>query len=248
MRIPIILLLILSFTSKAQVNIKDSVVNIPILGFNYSMQFPGGDMVKRFGQNSRIGGEFLFKTKSNYIFGIDWNYIFGNKVKEQNMFDSITTNTGDLIGRDGFLADLNLFERGFLTSLKFGKMFSVLAPNPNSGIVAIGGVGLLQHKIRIEDVNKALPQLDKDYRKGYDRLSNGLALSGFLGYIYLSNKRMINFYGGFEYVIGFTQSRRSWDFDKMKRDTEKRTDILYGFKLGWILPLYKKAPKEYYYY
>jgi hypothetical protein len=45
---------------------------------------------------------------------------------------------------------------------------------------------------------------------------------------------------------GFTQSRRSYDYDLMKQDTKKRLDILYGGKVAWILPLYKKAPQEFY--
>jgi hypothetical protein len=47
---------------------------------------------------------------------------------------------------------------------------------------------------------------------------------------------------------GFTQNRRSYNFDEMKQDTEKRLDIFYGAKVSWILPLYKKAPKEFYTY
>ena len=110
------------------------------------------------------------------------------------------------------------------------------------------GVGLIQHKIRIEVIGNNIPQLSKEYKKGYDRLSNGLLLTQSVGYLYLSTNRLLNFYIGVECMEGFTQSRRSFDYDLMKQDTKKRLDVLYGGKIAWILPLYKKAPQSFYYY
>ena len=62
----------------------------------------------------------------------------------------------------------------------------------------------------------------------------------------MSNNRLLNFYFGFECLEGFTQNRRSYDFDLMSHDSKKRLDILYGARVAWILPLYKKAPAEFY--
>jgi hypothetical protein len=47
---------------------------------------------------------------------------------------------------------------------------------------------------------------------------------------------------------GFTKSRRSFDYDKMAKDNTKRLDMLWGAKIAWLLPLYKKSPQEYYTY
>jgi hypothetical protein len=33
----------------------------------------------------------------------------------------------------------------------------------------------------------------------------------------------------------------------MGPDNTKRIDLLYGIRLGWIVPLYKQAPQEYYF-
>ena len=175
--------------------------------------------------------------------------MFGNQVHESGILDSIKTSDGFLIESDGKLVDTHLLERGFSTFLKFGKLFTAWGPNKNSGIVAIAGLGFIEHKIRIELIggsNKSTPQLSDEVKKGYDRLSNGIALSQSLGYIYLSNNRITNFYAGIEIIEGFTKNRRNFDYDLMKKDDRLRTDLLFGIRVGWILPLYKRMPKEFY--
>src|SRR3972149_8979589 len=139
---------LLSLTACAQVN--DSSVFAPLISASYSYQWPGGDLVKRFGGSSSIGAAFMLKTKSNWIFGIDGNFIFGNNVKENGILDSISTVNGKIIDENGGEAEIDFFERGVLISLKFGRLFSLPASNKNSGVVIIGSVGLLQHKIRID--------------------------------------------------------------------------------------------------
>ncbi|HEY0030894.1 MAG TPA: hypothetical protein VGC65_09070, partial [Bacteroidia bacterium] len=66
--------------------------------------------------------------------------------------------------------------------------------------------------------------------------------------LYFSSNRLVNIYFGVECMEGFTQNRRSYNYDTMKQDTEKRVDIMYGGKIAWILPLYKRAPQEFYTY
>ncbi|PLX14029.1 MAG: hypothetical protein C0594_00545, partial [Marinilabiliales bacterium] len=129
-----------------------------------------------------------------------------------------------------------------------GRVISIDKKNPNSGILFNVGGGILQHKIHIEVEYNNTPQIQGDYVKGYDRLTNGFAMSEFIGYIYFSDNKILNFYGGFEFIQAFTQSRRSYDYFSMTRDTKKRTDLLYSIKIGWIIPLYKKIPQKYYIY
>jgi hypothetical protein len=231
----------------AQVSIKDSSVATPMISASYGYYLSGGDMNKRFGNNSSIQLNVDFKTRYNWIIGINGSYIFGKTVKE-SLFDSIASPNGYIIDKLGGFADVRLYERGFTTSVTLGRIFPFKKPNPNSGIVFNIGLGFIQHKIRIETIGNNVPQLSKEYKKGYDRLSNGFLLSQNLGYMYLSNNRIANFYFGLECMQGFTQNRRSYNFDEMKQDTEKRIDIFYGAKVSWILPLYKKAPKEFYTY
>ena len=108
------------------------------------------------------------------------------------------------------------------------------------------GAGYMQHKINIYDVGKSLPQLKGDLKKGYDRLTGGFACTQFLGYLYLSENRMANFYAGFEFNEGFTKGLRGLQYDTMASDAAKRTDVQIGFRVGWILPLYKRI-KDFYY-
>ncbi len=232
----------------AQVSIKDSAIATPLVGISYGYQFPAGDMANRFGNNSAIQLNVDFKTRKQWIVGINGSYLFGKQIRETGLFDSIITSDGYIISQNGEFADVRLYERGFTISATAGRMFSFKKPNPNSGFVFNFGIGFIQHKIRIETIGNNVPQLTKEYKKGYDRLTNGILLSENLGYLYLSNNRLVNFYIGFECMQGFTQNRRSYDYDLMKQDTKKRLDILYGGKVAWILPLYKKAPQDFYIY
>ena len=110
------------------------------------------------------------------------------------------------------------------------------------------GAGLLQHHIRIENKDNNTPPVLDEYKKGYDKLTNGLSTREFIGYQYLSNKNILNFYAGFEFYQAWTECRRDYNFDTMEEDNTKRNDYLFGVRVGWILPLYQKAPNEYYYY
>ena len=113
--------------------------------------------------------------------------------------------------------------------------------HPKSGIRLTASTGVLQHKIRIEDRTGGLIQLQGEYLKGYDRLTNGLAFTEFIGYQHISNSGLVNFMAGFELTQGFTKNRRSWDYLEMKRLDEQRFDLLNGFRVGWVLTLGGKS-------
>jgi len=217
-----------------------------MLGGTFAYQVPGGDLAKRFGNDYNVGGTLQWKTKKNWIFGIDGNFLFSDEVKE-DVLAKISTSQGFIIGEDGFYADVFLYERGFMFSAKAGKIFPVVGPNPNSGLIATIGAGLLQHKIRIEDKTNTAPQLTDDYKKGYDRLTNGLSITEFLGYINFGSSRLVNFMGGFEFTQAFTQNGRSFNFDTMMQDNTARLDLLFGFRVAWIIPFYKRLPSSFYY-
>lgn len=236
-------------TSKtfAQVNVKDSAVFVPLLPFYYSAQLPAGDMEDRFGFSSSVGTGVTIKTRENWLLGVEGCFIFGSKIFDTTLFKNITTSDGFIINNDGSPATVNTYERGFNVSAHVGRVFSIWSPNRNCGPYITLGVGLLQHKIKIQTKGGVIPQLTKEYIKGYDKLTNGISFNEFLGYMFLGNKRRVNFFAGFEFTQAFTKSRRSYDFDLMKKDNTQRLDMLYGFRAGWILPIYKKRATDFYY-
>jgi hypothetical protein len=129
-----------------------------------------------------------------------------------------------------------------------GILFAVTGNNQNCGILLTLEPGFIQHKLKITTSSaNNVPQIEGDYAKGYDKLHNGFSLSEFLGYMYMGNKRLVSFYAGFEFTQAFTKCRRDYDFKSRTRDTEQKYDFFYSIRVGWLIPLYKRAPKGYYY-
>ncbi len=237
-------------TMNAQSLLKDSVMTAFALQVNYQAQFPFADLQDRFGFSSAIGAALSFKMKKNFWFDLEGNFIFGSKINEPGLFDDITDGNGLLVGASGVLENVRLLERGFMLRAMVGKVIPIgKKPNINSGLYIRLGAGFMQHKIFIDLENKAeVPQLDEDYQKGYDRLSNGFMLSQFIGYMYLANNRRINFYTGVEFHQGFTQGRRTFNFDTRTSGEGQRFDAIISYKIAWLLPIYYKSTQKYYYY
>ena len=251
MRFRILFLLIFAATGlRSQMDISDTTLSIPMFYATYSYMFPGGDMADRFGNNSSLGGGFLWKTNQNWMIGAEFNFLFGGDVKvADQIMGNLKTSDGAIINMAGNYTSYSIYERGYYISARIGKLIPVLSPNPNSGITLIGSLGYLQHKIRIEVAENTAPQLLDDYKKGYDRLAGGFGLSEFIGYTYLSNSKLLNFYLGFEINQAWTKAKRDVNFDTgLPDEIPNRFDVLYGIKIGWIVPLFKRMPEKYYYY
>jgi hypothetical protein len=235
--------------ASAQVNPNDSVVSAFIPTFNYSLQFPGGDVAEQYGMNSTIGGSLMYKSKKNVLVSFNMNFIFGNQVSNaDSLYKMIMTDDGNIIDGNGLYAAYSVYERGYNLSFNVGKIIHVLAPNPNSGLMLSAGVGYLAHRTVIEVQDKTAPQVDGDYAKGYDHLTSGLALNQFVGYFFMGKSRVLNFYAGFEVYEAFTKNRRDYNFNTMDTDNSWHNDFFYGIRIGWMIPIYDRAPDAYYYY
>lgn len=237
-------------TASAQKNVSDTSIFMSSANISYAGQLPGGDLADRFGFNSNLGVHALFKTKSNWIFGLEGSFIFGKEVREDSILNGLLTSDGNIINVSGGFTRVIAGERGFTLALTGGRIFHLegLAPNPNSGLEVRLGVGYLQHKIRYDVEDNNLQQLTKEYKKGYDRLSSGLMVSQFVGYRYFGNNRFINFFAGVEVMEAFTDSRRSWNYDTNSPGMTGRFDLLFGLRAGWSVPIYKRAPNDVYLY
>lgn len=233
---------------KSQVNVNDSVISAFVLSVVYSYQIPGGDMADNYGTNSTIGPAFTFKTSKNWMWSAEINFIFGSNVKNLNkIIESISTPDGNLIGQNGLYALYQSYERGFTILGKFGKLFPVFDINPNSGLFFSLGAGYIQHKIRWQVDNNTVPQLAGDYKKGYDRFSEGISLVQEFGFFYMADKRLWNFRLSFEINESFTQMKR-YNFDTMGGKDGTNIDLFYGVKLAWMIPFYGRTANKTYYF
>lgn len=216
--------------------------NVITLNMSYGFHNPAGDLSKRFGANFSIGGGLdLITEKKNLIFGLKGNNLFGNTVKE-DVLASLRDRDGFILGSIGAgqatYAEVFLRERGLYVGGHFGKLLTLSKKNQRAGLRLTFGLGLLQHKVRIQDENNNADQLKGELIKGYDQLSNGLAFEQFIGYQQLNRKTGINFFAGFELTEAFTKNRRSVNFATQNPDLENRFDVLLGFRIGWSFTFY----------
>lgn len=221
---------------------------ITLIGVQGGLHIPGADLKDRFGLNGHAGISLRYKTANNFLWGLEANILFGGKIQDTTVIQNLVATDGSIIGTDGLPAGLTFLERGFFLGANLGKLFPTQpSKNLNTGFFVLLGGGFLLHKIRIEDDFDTTPQLKGEYVKGYDRLTSGPVLQQFVGFMGLSRNRRANYYIGIELLEGFTQSRRSFNFDTRSADTDQRLDLLVGLKMGWMLPLYGKSDGTRYY-
>lgn len=236
----------------AQQDIKTERINTFMFQATYSYQFSGKDTKVLFGNNNTIGGSLVYKTKSNWMFSFNANYISGNKVNisRKDLFGDILDSNGEIITGDGIYGSYSLFERGWHIQGKVGKIIPVLSPNPNCGFFVQGGLGYLFNRIRTEFGSYASPPpaLAGNYPLGYDKQRGGFAWSGEFGYLFLSNTRAFNFSLSVEFIQAYTHPLRKWDFNMMQKDTNIYIDQYIGIRAAIYIPTYKRKAAEYYYY
>jgi len=232
-----------------QRNVKDSAIATPWIGVHYGGNFPSADLNDRYGYLNHIGIMAGYKTAKQLYLGLDANFMFGNNVKMTGLFDHLVDSQGNITDINGDIAIVLVMPRGFNTNLSIGGLWPVWGSNKNSGIFVHGGAGFLLHHMRIETQNQVIPQLELDYKKGYDRLTTGINTHQFIGYSFMADGGFYNFYAGMYAQQGFTKNRRTIFFDQPTTpvSTDLRLDLQFGFRLGWFIPIYKRKPKDFYY-
>jgi len=248
----IILLLIVPIFAKAQKDIKTEKISTFMFEATYAYQFPGKDTKTLYTNNNTIGASLVYKTKSNWIFELNANFISGNHVNidRKELFGDVLDAHNEIITGDGIYGSYVLYQRGAHFQGKVGKVFPVLAPNPNCGFFVEGGLGYLFNRIRTEFGSYASPPpaMAGDYPLGYDRMRGGFAWSGEFGYLFMSNTRALNFSLSVEFIQAYTKPKRQWDFNLMCKDTNTYIDQYIGIRAAIYIPTYKRKPADYYYY
>lgn len=224
---------------------KEKIPNVALFNVGYGFQVPGGDLSSDFGVSQDIAFGVAY-IHQKFLFGLEGNFLFGNKVKADPLA-KLRTENGGIVTVNNELGQVVLSQRGYYFGGNIGMIVPVSSKNKRSGIRFTVGSGLFQHKIKIIDVTEGIRQLDPPYIKGYDRLTNGLAFKEFIGYQHFSTNRLLNFFVGIESVQAFTQNRRSYNFDTMTQDDSPRLDLLFGLRAGWCVPIFFDDPEERFY-
>ena len=241
-KLAVILMSLVPLMGVSQRDLKSESVFTPIYGLTYKGSLPGGDFADRWGYNNAIGAEVNFKLKSNLTFGLESQFLFGNTFKQEEIFDNLINEDGNITNMAGQQGDILLLLRGANFTAQLGYVFTKIA-----GLWINGGVGYQFHKIRIEHTYDEIPQFKDPYIKGYDKLAMGIVAKQFIGYLQQGSKQYLNFYAGFEFAQGFNKNVRTYNFDTEGPEPELRLDLFYGFKVGWMIPIYKRQLQEYYY-
>lgn len=241
-------LFVLTVSATAQGDIQTEKLLMSQASIHVGYYLNGSDFADRYLSPAIIGAGYHIKTKGNLLFGVDGGYVFRDGIKDrENYLLNMQTNNGEIIAQDGGYAQILFGLRGFVINGSVGKIFPIFGPNPNSGLLVKLGGGFMQHKIHFESRRDDVPQLEGDMRKYYDQMAYGWSLNQFVGYQNLSNSRLTNFYIGIETIQGFTKNRRDYNIDLGGPDNALRTDLLFGIKVGWMVLLYKRKPKEFYF-
>lgn len=235
--------------SFGQSNVNDSSIFMPLLKLGYSNNFPTADLQQRMGYTSSLNVRGEVKFKSQWILGARYDFLFGTNFKDSGMLQDLANDQGQIININGEYGEYQMLQRGHHLGLYVGRLFPVISSSPNSGIVATAGVGIFAYRVNFNNISGDIIQFTSGYVAGYDRYTSGISLTQYVGYRYMSKNKLMNFYGGFEFNQAFTKLRRDYQVDYAIDDPRfgSRNDFFWNIQVGWILPLYKRAPKEFYY-
>jgi hypothetical protein len=218
-----------------------------VIGFNANFDIPMADMAKRFGLGYRIGPSLFYKTKSNWVIGAKSDFLLGGSIREEGFLSNFHHESGGLIGSNGMRYGVRALERGYTVGLMVGKIIPFSERNKDNGLLLVTSSGFIQHKILIDDPGGNLNQLRGEYRKGYDRLTNGWFLEQYAGYNCFSRSGLVNFHIGFNVLAGFTQGRRNYWYDVRKPGNDSRFDLIVGVRAGWYIPIFRRKSEEFFF-
>ncbi len=235
--------------SSAQSSINDSSIFMPLLKLGYSNNFPTADLKNRVGYTSSLNVRLEIKLKNQFIVGGRYDFLFGNNFKDSGMLKDLANSDGQIINVNGQYGSYEMLQRGHHLGMYIGRLFPVFSPNPNSGIIVTAGLGLLAYRVNFNNISGDIVQFTSNYVAGYDRYTSGVSLTQYVGYRYMSKNKLMNFYGGIEFNQAYTKVRRDYQVDYEINDPRfgMRNDNFWNIQIGWILPIYKRSPKEFYY-
>ena len=243
MRLFLTLFLILFInTCLAQIN-KQSAF---IIYTNY--QIPSGFFAELFENNPSIGTSFFIEKENNFFYGIEANYLFGNNINNESMIlNGITNNDGSITASDGYYANINFSRSGFSSNIFAGYAIHLNKTNL-SGVYFSFGTGYINQKIQIDTKNENIPQLNEEYKKGYDSANDGIFGKISINYKYYSKKGGIQISTGLFNSFARVKRLNSYLFNENNNDDSFHFGSTFGFNIGLIIPVSKINQEEFHYY
>lgn len=231
-------------------NFVDTSATMIWASVNLGGQLPIGLLHEWFKPNLFVGVDLTFKTKANWTFDIAANYMFGGNLRDTSYaFLGSLYQNHIIYDGNGFAANgVSMEGRAWFFGAGAGKIFPVNRWK-NSGIWVKFHLGYFGHMIRISDFDNQVPQLNGNYRKGYDHLSAGFAMNQFIGYLFIQKNRVLSFYGGLEFYEIWTKPSRNYIFNEgPTAGIKNRFSGLIGLRVGWNIPFYEKKSVTTFYY
>jgi hypothetical protein len=127
---------------------------------------PGNDLKTRFENFSSIGLGADFKFKNNLSLGADYDWFFGNSVKQVGIFSGIDGSSGQIIDKNGDFSAIGLNIKGNYVTCNLGYLINLPSDEPFTGILLMFGAGVMQHKVDIVSSQVTIPQLNDEYEYG----------------------------------------------------------------------------------
>lgn len=228
-------------------SVRDSSLTSPHIHLSLGTTAPFGDLAARVGNGGLVGIGFHVKQRSGLYWGVQANWGFGHRLREQGVLANLLTPGGDLIDNEGQVAFVSITGRTGLFSADVGWMWDGFGPNPNSGILLKVGVGSFHHRLHFENTENRITQLEQPQLQYYDRLTWGVAGRLTAGYFHMSNDGLRNFFADLSLTRATTWPQRPFNADTQVTEDAVRTDGLIGLEVGWVFHMYKRAPKEHWY-
>ncbi len=219
-----------------------------LFGASIGMNDSQGDWAEQFANNFTVGAHVSRKYSSNWSIGLEWDFLFGGDIADRNgALRNVLTEDGNLININGSYGQVNINQRGSMIGFGVEKTIPWLSPNLNSGInLALYG-GYTWHWLNVDNVGNDSPQIIDEYEKGYDRLSQGPHLRQSIGYIFLSENRLVNFKVSFELTEIWSRDMRAYYYPIGELSGDTQFNLLYSLKLKWYIPIYLGGKKQEYY-
>ena len=237
-------LFLITFTSTcfSQINKQSAFV------VNTNYQIPSGFFSELFGNNPSIGTTFFIEKENNFFYGIEADYLFGNNIKNESLIlSSITNNDGSVVASDGYYANINFSRSGFSSNIFAGYAIHLNKTNL-SGVYFSLGAGYINQKILIDTKNENIPQLNEEYKKGYDDANDGIFGKISINYKYYSKKGGIQISTGLFNSFARVKRLNSYLFNENNNDDSFHFGSTFGFNLGLIIPVSKINQEEFHYY